>query len=420
MTEKELEKLFRKKFEGRTFEFNPAAWQGAEKLIVQGERRKRRRVIASWSAAASVALIGGLMSWNAMTTPESPANNVVSWPSVETSSDVETIASESTTTVNTGGVTSDRNPNESNNRTTADQPATTTAIASNTSSVRARANASSPSENTSEMALASADRADDATVEFQESLTVDAKSYSFSADELIIASVTESGSRVSVEVAEVQPVGEASSEEEDVINRPRHSVKPWTVAVEGGVNMTSLTGGARGMTPAYYGGGVVNYALNDNFGIQSGLTYARRSSYGDSEASSTVDYGFGSTRIDMTVQSEWVDYLELPVSATYAFGDHQLEAGIYAAYKLMGMSKVTRTVEATNARTTTDTYLTQDSDDNNSDFDMGLRVGYAYQVSDRWKITANGVVGLTDGFAFENSGNNQHLQFRLGGRYMLW
>ncbi|GGH68688.1 outer membrane beta-barrel protein [Phaeocystidibacter marisrubri] len=419
MTEKELEKLFRKKFEGRTFEFNPAAWEGAEKLIVQGERRKRRRVIASWSAAASVALIGGLMSWNAMTTPESPANNAVAWPSMEANADVETIASqsESTPSRNVGGEPADASSPQVESRSGGDESsASTTSLASHASSIRGRSDQSS-----SETSFARAEMSDNMSFESQELLVVDAKSYTYRADELALAGLTESDESMMYEIADVSAVNEFDERsEEEVINRPRHSVKPWTVAVEGGVNMTSMTGGARGMTPSYYGGGLVNYSLNDTWGVQSGLTYARRSSFGDSRASSTVDYGFGSTRIDVTVQSKWVDYLELPVSATYAFGDHQLEAGIYAAYKLMGMSKVTRTTEATNARSTTDTYLAQDTDDDNSDFDMGLQMGYAYRVSDRWKITANGVVGLTDGFAFENSGNNQHLQFRLGGRYMLW
>lgn len=436
MTEKELEKLFREKFEGRTYEFNPAAWEGAEKLIVEGERRKRRKAVMAWSAAASVALVAGLTSWNALTAPEAIAPNTVAWPSEDVSTEVQTMASESSESSVAVPVI-EAEESTLSNASTSEVEVIETFAASTTSSDAGEVESATSSTQTitSEVVVA-----DVATVNAMPTTTMavvsEESTNSFATLETSELSPAElegvSGnvnftdalerSAASLEaknaVADATPVMD-DDEDDDVIVRPKHTDHAISYGVDAGLTASTLTGGSRGWTPSYFGGGFVNYALNSTWSLESGLTYSRRSSYGDDEQSSTVTYGFGSTRIDMNVKSTWVDYFELPLSVRYTMGDHSMEAGAYAAYKLYGVSRVTRTTESQDEGTSTETYWAQDQNDHNTTWDYGVRVGYAYRITDRWRITASGVVGMTDGFAFANSGFNQHLQFRLGARYTL-
>lgn len=442
MTEKELEKLFREKFEGRTYEFNPAAWAGAEKLIVEGERRKRRRAVFAWSAAASVALVAGLTSWNAMTSPEMAAPNQVAWPSEPVSADVQSMAVEDADETSTP---TDLSSEEVETTSRADVSFNAVAAETNTQSTSTASQAgvtlSSPSNGVASSAdvshtIAMASTSNTVSSAYSRSRAEEEVASTFS-EEVVVLNQTKFAD-VSYTIASVDDITESAAymesqrdqsetvdntAEEDgspIIIRPKHNSQPISVGVDVGLNASSLTGGSNGWIPAFYGGAAVNYAFNSTWSLESGLIYSRRSSFGNSETSSTTTYGFGSTRIDMEVDAKWVDYFEMPLLARFRAGNHEFEAGAYAAYKAFGVSRVTRTISSPTASTETDTYWSQDDDDRNSTWDYGLRVGYAYIISDRWRITASGVVGMTDGFAFANSGFNQHLQLRVGGRYMLW
>lgn len=455
MTEKELEQLFRKKFDERTFEFNPAAWQGAEKLIVEGEKRKRRRAVVAWSAAASVLVMGGIMTYNMLTLPDlGTTGPQIAWPSTHeaaapSASDMAVETDPTTARFEDNTVTEpvadEATPTTTLNRSTSNTEvatASTTAQSSQTADVNTGSDISNviaAVDQTSaiEANPAAAQGVQNTTPEFVEGIqvnnrvtnTIDARPTASNIESADVSSVStrevqntnNSPEVVASDVALETPVGDTEDDEAapPIVERPKHVVQPWTFGVEGGVNMTELSGSTRGMVPALYGGLFAGYRFSDSWGIQSGATYARRSSTGETQNMSTKDYGFGLTTVDVEVTSSTVDYLEIPVLMSYQAGRHQVTAGGYAAFKVSNSSHVDRTVTGTISGTENESYYAQGYEDNTTPVDFGLSLGYAFRLTDRWLISASGNMGLADAYTMDDA-FNQHLQIRLGAKYTLW
>lgn len=436
MTEKELEKLFRKKFEGRTFDFNPAAWEGAEKLIVAGERRRKRRIVTGWSAAASVVLLGGLMTWNALTTPQyTPGpEQMIAWPSQDESPSEAPVRNQSPVEAVAAG--------SSQNIPSVQSPApavsgsdpssgfsTALTVATENSAGDDRGRISSPVIQDEEAMAVSEYTSEQPASAFNEPVTVpESRSMTpaISADSDLPASEEAAqGAEKAEGTVEAfasdktadEMTEEASENTADIIQRPKHVVQAWSFGAEAGLSASILSGGERGLVPTLYGGFVAGYDMSESWGLRSGLIYSRRSGYGRTENQSVSSFGFGFTSIEQQVQSTTTDYLEVPLSLSYTIDRHQIELGGYAAFRLMNNSRVTRVVDGDLQEGKSEAYIAQGYNNGNAPVDAGVSMGYSYAITNRWRLTANGTYGVLDGFGDDPVMNNQ-IQFRIGARYM--
>lgn len=486
MTEKELEILFRKKFDERQVEFNPAAWEGAERLIVEGEKRARRRVVMGWSAAASVALVLGLTSWSVINTQQyEPMDGpAIAWPTqnLMDESTINAIADESNTTEfptaapaadETYGISSATNDQsdevefevqESNNgQTTEVIEVVEQDEVSVSSTVAAESDASSeniagttdesfeslagsqpdlqeivevqPSKTTSESPVTFVDgvrlRQSSSTGNTPVSETAGAEntttteSLASNAKSSDAASIDPSelvDDEADMEMAETQEGAVANRADESsapIIQRPRHRVAAWSVGAELGASGSLLTNGNSDWGMGFYAGVPVEFAFAENWAVGSGVFYSQRSSYGQTDAEETVQYGFGRRMIREEFTSAGLAFVEMPLTLIRTFGNNEIELGGYVGYKVSEWGTTTTTVESSLNPSETTEYNSIPSNSGSSDWDAGIKMGYAYRIDERWRITAQGVVGILDGFADANGDLNQHVQLRVGARYML-
>lgn len=413
MTEKELEILFQKKFKERAVEFNPEAWKGAEKLIIEGERRRRTRKIVAWTSVAAIVLMGGAMSWNMTQIPNESVPAIVSWPNstpkVESISNQEPVSELPTA------------PLEVDLKAEVSIPTLTSSDASVESS-----DLSTASVTTLPIEAGLLEDASEATFR-EDLLTVASRSFQeieeYSVEDLPslqrplllnLFVVADPENAIFVEVPKPEDIAAP------VIFAPKHIVEPLSVSLLGGLNFTQLLNSQSGMKSSFFGGLEAEYTLSSNSFVELQLIYARRASFGTSENQSTVLYGFGSTTIQKSSTSLWVDYIELPFSYGYSIGDHSLRAGMYGAYKAYSLSKVVQANRASNESSTVDSYWAKSSMDHNSNWDFGIQLGYKYHWNSRWSLIMSGSYGLMDGFTLADSGMNQHLQCRAGLTYRIW
>ncbi|KAB2810087.1 outer membrane beta-barrel protein [Phaeocystidibacter luteus] len=457
MTEKELEILFRKKFNERTVEFNPAAWEGAERLIIAGEKRRRRRAIIGWSTAASVAAILGFTAFSVVNSPsDTIAPNAIAWPS-QSETTIPTIENEADNAelpqADPAAVAFDDSeivepqPRSGYNEPQPDEnlvaPSTNVASANNTSNNTANNSSFTQTEvsqtTTQSVAVSQSQVAQVSTVqntsntevastlgnesnlgvaETTPDLSEDNSEEAVTTKEVVAANtssdVTETADEAGEEVAMA-----AEDDQSPIVQRPRHRVMRWSFGLEGGLNMSSMSNGNYSTVPSFYGGIPVELAFAENWMVRSGVFYSHRASYGQSKADDFTSYSFGRRTVSREFTSSRLGYIELPITAVYALGDHEIEFGGYAGIRVLEVGTTTSVVENGLEPATVTTYNALTTESGSAPVDAGLRFGYAYRLTERWRITAYGTVGLLDGFDGPNSGMNRQVQLRVGTRYML-
>lgn len=457
MTEKELEQLFRKKFDERNVEFNPAAWKGAERLIIAGERRKRRRTIMAWSTAAVFIGFGAVSLWSGFNTPMyTPSNEqIIAWPSNSEGNEVDasSIAIEDAANANNLGIngpsssegaTSLQSQNDELNNVTESSSEAAAGIVASVDSDRSYAdqgignsyNASVDEE--SAEPVTSNPREEQETTQLSEVVLVQSaqiaeseESGSSDVSNRSVETITSSEAAIiaadyaseetadteeKIEVAEESTTSESS---DAVIERPRHRVQQWNVGFDAGAQAAQVTEGNLGWTPAFYGGLSVEFAFAENLALRSGLMYSQRSSSGAEIKETSFDYGFGSRYIERTSVSRSTSFLELPISLQFAVESHEFELGGYVGYKLLEVGATESSIVETNNGTQTEEYRSVITEGGADNWDYGLQLGYAYRVNENWRITAQALMGLDDNFSTQAESMNRHLQLRLGVRYML-
>ncbi|NVK28172.1 MAG: PorT family protein [Flavobacteriia bacterium] len=444
MTEKELEILFRKKFDERTVEFNPAAWEGAERLIIAGEKRRRRRAIIGWSTAASVAAVLGFTAFSVVNSPtEAVAPNAIAWPSQSESTvpAIETVSPDNNQADPASMAIDEGTIAEPQSRSGYNEP-----IAGE--SVEAPA-----ANSTSEFTVASSSSTTD--VEDATTMSVFSEETSLSENQVVQSVVVQNSTSVQVpsdndevrdgevaESTESSSTGDVNStsrpeetvltddapEEETlaaaeddnpIIQRPRHRVMRWSFGLEGGLNVSSMSNGNLDMVPSFYGGIPVELAFAENWMIRSGVFYSHRASYGQSEADDYTTYSFGRRTVTKEFTSSRLGYVEMPLTAVYSIGNHEVELGGYAGMRVLEVGNTTSIVDNGIEPATATTYNALTTESGSAPIDAGLRFGYAYRLTERWRITAYGTMGLLDGYDDPNSGMNRQVQLRFGARYML-
>ncbi len=462
MTEKELEKLFRKKFDERVVEFNPAAWEGAERLIIAGERRKRRRAIMAWSTAAVFAGFGALTFWSVTNTPLYTPNpqQMIAWPSEPDLNDVDinTIASEepedetvspdevyelnqedllavesasdqygfaNSNSENASAVLSDATQSET--QVVGSSAGLGRTVLSEVESIQT-SSTELASRNTQVLAM-SEERVEPNEANLESPVVVSAE-ISEPVNSIVNSGIE--GEDVTNSIEEIVAVDNVSTEEialersseltpasvADVVERPKHRVNEWSIGLTSGVGAAHVTEGNLGWKPSFFGGLAAEWAFAENLSLQTGVVYAQRSSTGFETSESYIDYNFGSTRVERRVTSLNTSFLEVPISIQYSLHQHEFLAGTYVGYKLMETGTTESTITE-NTSVQNDNYRTIIDAGSANDWDFGVQLGYAYRVDEHWRISATALMGLGDQFSAYPESMNQHVQLRLGVRYML-
>ena len=142
----------------------------------------------------------------------------------------------------------------------------------------------------------------------------------------------------------------------------------------------------------------IRWAFHPEFAVSSGINFSRRSDLALLRKYEGVTYGFGANRQVVEVIANSGDFLEMPVMLNYFLGKgHTIKAGYYAAYLLnvrnevnthsKGMYDDTWTSESRNASGYEDSFHS---------LDHGWIFGYEWAWDPRWSVGADYLLGLQD------------------------
>lgn len=137
-----------------------------------------------------------------------------------------------------------------------------------------------------------------------------------------------------------------------------------------------------------------------DWSINTEVLYWSRSSLNAQIGYDSIAYGFGMTTISRTINIEELHYIAVPIHAVYTKKNHQFMGGLTVNYLLNAKSTTQGTVEtlnydamelATEATTQQWGYTRAFNR-----IDVGLSLGYDYQVTKGWKVGTRINYGLTD------------------------
>lgn len=161
------------------------------------------------------------------------------------------------------------------------------------------------------------------------------------------------------------------------------------------------------------------YQLNEKMLIGSGLFYKSKSGNGLNHNYNEQQYGFGRTVTETEINVNSLHYIEIPLFIDFQFGHkHHVNAGASFGYLTGVRNRVgetkTETLEGTQTNFTTEWGMKEYF----NSVDIGLKIGYEYEVTKNVKAGVNAQFGLldaTDNVKWQSSEkfNNQEVQFTL-------
>lgn len=161
------------------------------------------------------------------------------------------------------------------------------------------------------------------------------------------------------------------------------------------------------------------YKLKGNWGVLSGLAFSSKSGNGLAQSFNSTDYGFGKTTTNTIAYTQALQYIEIPLMAQLEIKDrHQVFAGLNASYLINSKHKVVENKSETLAGATQNTNTVWGMNEKFNRFDLGLRMGYDYNLNSNFKLGVNAQVGVIDvvnhnAWNTTNSMNNTEVQISL-------
>ncbi|MFK7947988.1 MAG: outer membrane beta-barrel protein [Saprospiraceae bacterium] len=150
------------------------------------------------------------------------------------------------------------------------------------------------------------------------------------------------------------------------------------------------------------------------------IIYWSRSSLNAQYGYDSTSYGFGATTVSRNINIEELHNIALPIYAVYNKDKHEFMAGLNINYIINAQSTTTgngssynaNNVELFNVTTTQQWGYTSAF----NRFDIGLTLGYDYEIRDGWKLGTRINYGLTDvakNNVFDNNTFDNNLNIRL-------
>lgn len=159
-----------------------------------------------------------------------------------------------------------------------------------------------------------------------------------------------------------------------------------------------------------------------SWNIRTGVQYWSRSLINTTQEYETTTYSFGSTTSLHQINIQELHYASVPVLAAYKFDKHQLTGGVNLNYLVNTQSQ---TAVNSTIYTASHVELLNTPSEKKwgviapfNRFDFGLTLGYAYQLSDAWRVEGRinyGFVDITknDYFNANVSDNNLHINLSV-------
>lgn len=167
-----------------------------------------------------------------------------------------------------------------------------------------------------------------------------------------------------------------------------------------------------------------SYQLNDKIVLGSGLFYKSKTGNGLSLDFHEEKYGFGKTVTQTNIEVNSFHYLEIPLYADFVFNQkHHVNGGVSFGYLMGVRNTITENTTETLAGTENETSTQWGMKDDFQSVDIGLKLGYEYEVSKKLKAGINaqfGLMDVTNNDTWNNSEkfHNQELQITLKYKFL--
>ena len=458
MTEKELQKLFRKKFAEREVPYNPDAWAGVEKMLDRAATpwyaRKSFLVKGVAATLATAAVVVTIFSWPSSNQPTIAPNTapVVS-PETEQTSVTEPTASEQESNAAAsfepssgandvkGAETLDSKPvsepvADGSSFTSASPSDNSTSGVSQENTNNSTQQAGSVDATSAAMASSTNNNAAPSTTNARKDIpfaSMDGQSRkAYSPLTLEKRNARESGGDILIQdnpssrfLIMCLPKSQGEEYIEPAVGPKRNWLSSsWQYGLLGmlgsGEQWSNTNQSSSTVLSSWSLGGQMRWNFSENWSIESALLYSRRNDLQLERKIEGVTYGFGADRQRVNVEASAADMIEMPLMLgnTIAKG-HLLKAGYYFAYfanvknevveESMGMyddswSRNTRTANG--------------YEEGFYQFDHGWYFGYEWQAYDRLSFGVDYQLGLQDlsrdvVYLDERKHYNRQLRFRL-------
>jgi len=162
-----------------------------------------------------------------------------------------------------------------------------------------------------------------------------------------------------------------------------------------------------------------SYQLKDRLLLGTGLFYKSKTGNGLSLNYNEENYGFGKTVTQTNVNISSLHYLEIPLFADFQIGQkHHLIGGLSFGYLMGVRNNVVENKTETLAGTQNSSSTEWGMKEYFNTIDVGLKIGYEYELSKKFKAGINaqlGLIDVTNKSKWNNSEkfNNQELQITL-------
>ena len=381
MTEKDLKKLFQKKFGEREVSYEPGSWSAVEQMLdkatpVAWYRRpeivQRGLVLTSTLAVAtSVYLFSPLTENKADTFEPAEAPTIQATPVPE---------------ARTFELDAERSRQEGSTEAASEQP---TMASSSSSDVVSNLipERSSRAENRSDGATAS--NADKLYTSVQMApISLDLERYLLleEKDDLTVQMQAQQ------EGLFIEPIaGPSPTPIRDGLSWDIHGLLALGQALSNG-------GSSESELSAFGLGAGLRWALTPRLGLETSLNFTRRKDLSMLQTFEGTAYGFGSEQHIAHVVAEQADILDLPISLNVRLGAaHQLKMGYYGAYMMRAINRVE---EHRQDMFTGDWAIEERTASGHEDgfrvFDHGLTLGYEWAFAGPFTLGVDYLHGLQD------------------------
>ena len=401
MTNKELQKLFRKKLDNRNIAYNPEGWARMETMLDAGMPVATwMQSSAKWVKGLTAASVTGISIWFMMVDTDNISGSIPSPTNQQ-----ETVTNVKT---NQDPVLEINQPAPNLEYQSQNTTATTSATAVNTKN-----------KNTPTSTLLAEGATNSISNTNVNNLEVNSgNTFVISSNALELKS-----KEASLSTAKTESINTPNAIATDSKRYTKNKQKNWrfgfnldiitsknnTISTEGNTT-TTVPGWALGFSAAR--------KLGTRFSLQSGLNYSIKKTDGSYTFVDT-DYGFGSDIMTTTVNTKSLHLLEVPLTLQYHLGlRHQLKAGFYGSYLLSTACNVKQELDnGFEIKSNTENMFLTETAFNN--FDGGLVFGYAYSLDHNLQLGINSWVGLTNVYKEDFSPEAQNFSIRFSLNYWL-
>ena len=386
--EENLDLFLRKTLEAKTFEQKPHYWEGAKQLIDNHRKQRNRNVLLYSVSVALVAVTAA--AWM-----------LVSYPSESSSSTAELAFAPV-------------NPQQTNPNTTNTEQGQPAPFVAQSSSSAATENPSVVDQNNNQPEAASANNITTPAKRNPPAAKNNSKTdYSNASNPVVaIAYTTQEPENIDFrkltnlpKYTQGIPSDTFSRKQFEQAYTQRKQQQLWLV--EAGLNSYN------GLSINLHGGVRYMRFINEKVALSVGASYAQL--HQDMNRTyQSIDYSFGQQVQETTINTQRVDYIELPIAVHYSFtANHLLNIGVIPAYAIHTSDKVTYSLGETSS-TQNLTYP-----DAVNRFDLQLQAGYTYRFNETWMVSAGYQFGLLDVsnnnvFKSTNFDRNKGLRLTLG------